>query len=350
MRFSYQLIPEQPLDQALSAIQLMDELGFWGCYSADETYHKDMWSLFAAAAGRTNRIRMGPEVTHVILKDPTIIAQQAATLDELTQGRAELVFSTGNVAMLRQYGVALDGMKPIARLREAHHVLRTFLAQGTIDFQGEFHSYSGLFTAARPVQNPFPIKLGGMRGPRSFELAGEIADGLHTACAYSREALEFTASAFRRGAERSGRDWRDLDLADNPLGAIALEPEPAREAARIMAAFYIGSMPAELLARHGIEVTDVRSIVEAFTAGDVQRALELTPPELGAALSVAGTARDWIEKIEGDFLPAGFNHLLVTFADPFLVESWSGRKIDGLPSLEDQLRLFHDEVMVALAG
>jgi 5,10-methylenetetrahydromethanopterin reductase len=175
MRFSYQLLPEQPVEELLDLIVLLDDLGFWACYSADETYHKDMWSIFAAAAGRTSRLRMGPEVTHVILKDPTIIAQQVATLDELTKGRAELVFSTGNFAMLKQYHVRLDGMKPIARLREAHHVLRTFLAERSIDFEGDYYSYSGLFTAARPVQNPFPIKLGGMRGPRSFELAGEIA-------------------------------------------------------------------------------------------------------------------------------------------------------------------------------
>jgi 5,10-methylenetetrahydromethanopterin reductase len=45
----------------------------------------------------------------------------------------------------------------------------------------------------------------------------------------------------------------------------------------------------------------------------------------------------------------GFNHLLVTFADPFLVESWTGRGVDGLPSLEEQLRIFHDEVMPAFS-
>jgi 5,10-methylenetetrahydromethanopterin reductase len=239
VRFSYQLIPEQPLEQLMSAIELMDELGFWGCYGADETYHKDVWTLFGAAASSTSRLRMGPEVTHVILKDPTNIAQQAATLDELTDGRVELVFSTGNLAMLKQYGVILAGSKPIARLREAHHVLRTFLAHGAIDFAGEYYSYAGLFTTARPVHDPFPIKMGAMRGPRSVELAGEVADGLHTAAAYSREALDFTAAAFRRGAERAGRDWRGLDLADNPLGAIATDPKPTREAARILAAFYI---------------------------------------------------------------------------------------------------------------
>ena len=348
MRFSYQLLPEQPVDELLDVIQLLDELGFWACYSADETYHKDMWSIFAAAAGRTKRIRLGPEVTHVVLKDPTIIAQQAATLDELTGGRAELVYSTGNFAMLKQYRVEL-GRKPIARLREAHHVFQTFLADGTIDFEGDFYAYSGLFTAARPVQDPFPIKLGGMKGPRSFELAGEIADGLHTALAYSPEALEFVARAFADGAGKAGRDWKELDLANNMLGAISADPAPAREASRIVAAFYVSSMPPELLVRNGIDPGEVGGIIDAFQGGDVRRALADTPVELGDALSVAGTPDDWVRAIEERMIPAGFNHLLVTFADPFLVESWSGTQIDGLPSLEEQLRLFHAEVMPSFA-
>jgi 5,10-methylenetetrahydromethanopterin reductase len=309
-----------------------------------------MWSLFAAAAARTSRLRMGPEVAGVILKDPTLAAQQVATLDELTNGRAELVFSTGNFALLEQYHVPLERTKkPLTRLREAHHVLTTLLAEGQIDFDGEHYAYSGLFTAARPVQAPLPVKLGGMRGPRSFELAGEIADGLHTALAYSREALEFTAEAFRRGAVKADRDWTTLDLADNMLGAIAADAEPARRAARIVAAFYLSSMPSELLQRNGVDPADVESAVNAFKAGDVERALELTPPAVGEALSVAGTAQDWIDKIERDFLPAGFRHLLVTFADPFLVESWAGITIEGLPSLEDQIHLFHAEVMPAFA-
>src|ERR1044071_6106523 len=105
MRFSSQLLPDQPLDELLDLIELMDRLGYWACYSADETYHKDMWSLFAAAAARTSRLRLGPEAAGIVLKDPTILAQQVATLDELTDGRAELVFSTGNFALLEQYRV-----------------------------------------------------------------------------------------------------------------------------------------------------------------------------------------------------------------------------------------------------
>jgi len=348
VRFSYNLLPEQPLDELLDTIELLDRLGFWACYAADETYHKDMWSLVAAAAARTSRLRLGPEVSGIILKDPTLVAQQAATLDELTNGRAELVVSTGNFALLEQYLVPPEQRKrPIQRLREAHEILTRVLADGRIDYEGEFYSYSGLFTAARPRQSPFPIKLGGMRGPRSFELAGEISDGLHTALAYSREALDFTADAFCRGAERAGRDWTTLDLADNMLGAIAEDGDAAREAARVVAAFYLSSMSPELLLRNGVEPEAVAPAIAAFNAGDVQRALELTPQAVGDALSVAGTAQDWIDKLEHDLIPAGFGHLLVTFADPFLVESWSGLTVDGLPSLDDQIRLFHDEVMSA---
>jgi 5,10-methylenetetrahydromethanopterin reductase len=348
MRFSYQLLPEQPLEELLATIELLDELGYWACYAADETYHKDMWALFAAAAGRTSRLRLGPEVAGVILKDPAIIAQQAATLDELTDGRAELVFSTGNFALLEQHRVPPElAKKPIKRLEEAHEVMTRFLADGQIDYEGEFYSYRGLFTAARPRQSRLPIKLGGMRGPRSFELAGGIADGLHTALAYSREALDFTVEAFRRGAERAGRDWTSLDLADNMLGAIAQDADAAREAARIVAAFYLSSMPRELLERNGVSVDEVAPAIAAFKGGDVQRALELTPAEVADALSVAGTAEAWVEKIRRDVQPSGINHLLVTFADPFLVESWAGMKIDGLPSLDDQIRLFHDSVISA---
>lgn len=187
-----------------------------------------------------------------------------------------------------------------------------------------------------------------MRGPRSFELAGEIADGLHTAAAYSREALDFTADAFRRGAARAGRDWETLDLADNMLGAIAEDADAAREAARVVAAFYLSSMPPELLSRNGVDPQDVAPAVAAFNEGDVQRALALTPPAVGDALSIAGTPQDWIDMIEQRLLPSGFNHLLVTFADPFLAESWAGLTIDVLPSLDDQIRLFHGSVIPAL--
>ena len=88
MKFSYVMLPDYPLEESLRAIKLADELGFHGCYAADETWHKDLWLLFAAAARDTTNIRFGPSLSGVVLREPTLIAQAAATLDELTNGRA----------------------------------------------------------------------------------------------------------------------------------------------------------------------------------------------------------------------------------------------------------------------
>jgi 5,10-methylenetetrahydromethanopterin reductase len=349
MDFSLQLLPEQPLAELIDVIRVADELGFRACYSADETYHKDMWILFGAAAPRTRRIRFGPEVTHVILRDPTLIAQQAATLDELTGGRAEIVFSIGNRAMLDQYGVKWQGTRPLARLREAHEVMRRFLADGRIDLEGEFYRYSGLFTAARPVQQPLPLKIGAMKGPGSFRLAGEIADGVHVACAHAPEALAYAAENVREGARRVGRVLdSSFDFCASVLGAISTDSAAAKEAARVAAAFYISSMAPELVERHGIAYEEVRPVVDAFGRGDVEDALELTTSEIGERLSIAGAPEDWIERIRADIVPHGYNHIALGLVDPYLVESWSGRRVAGLPSLADQLALFAAQVAPAL--
>jgi len=257
MKVSVQLIPEQPAEELLAVVQAADELGYYACYSADEIYHKDAWLLFAATARQTERIRLGPCVAPLYMRDPTHVAQLAATVDELSGGRAEVVLGIGNLAMLAQYGIEWQGTRPIGRLREATRVIRTLLDEGTIDFEGEFFAYAGVSSAARPVQEHVPVKLGAMGGPKSMQLAGEISDGLHTACAYSTEALRYAVHHFKVGAARGGRDADRLDLGDSLLGAIAPDPDVARRAGRILAAFYIPSMPPALLARHAIEPGEV---------------------------------------------------------------------------------------------
>ena len=84
MKFSYVMLLDYPLAESLEAIKLADELGFHAVYAADETWHRDLWLLFAAAAAETTRIRFGPSVSPVTLREPTLIAQAVCTLDELS--------------------------------------------------------------------------------------------------------------------------------------------------------------------------------------------------------------------------------------------------------------------------
>ena len=212
MRFSYVMLPDYPLSESLETIKLADELGFYAVYAADETWHKDLWLLFAAAADKTTNIRMGPSVSAVVLREPSLIAQATATLDELTNGRAEVVLSSGNFGLLAQYGIDWTKQKPLSRVKEGVHVIRTLLDDGAITYDGEFFTYKGLFTFARPVQDRVPVKMGAMRGPKSFQVAAEFSDGCHHALSYTRGAYEYMVEHMTIGAKRAGKDVQDLDI------------------------------------------------------------------------------------------------------------------------------------------
>src|SRR5918999_2689373 len=346
-RFSYVQLPDYPLSDSIAYIQKADELGFYGAYSVDETYHKDPWLLFAAAADKTEQIRMGPNVTHVILRDPTLVAQMLATLDELTNGRAEAVVSFGNLGMLGQYCIEWQGSRPLARVREGLDVMRTFLKDGAITHDGEFFKYSGLFTFARPIQDPIPLKIGAMGGPRSFELAGEVADGMHHALGYSRENYEYVVEHVTKGAEKAGRDVADLDLGAWIISVVANDRKLAKEAARIIVAFYIPSMPQSQVERHGIEYASLQPIFDAFASGDVAKAIELTTPELVDKLSVAGTPDEVVHQLKTDILSTGINHVIAALVDPVLVKFFSGQTVD-VPDVKSQLKLIADKVMPEL--
>ncbi len=349
MKFSYAMLPDYPLSESLASIERADELGFYAVYAADETWHKDLWLLFAAAAARTSQIRLGPSVSGVVLREPTLIAQAAATLDELTGGRAEVAVSSGNFGLLAQYHIDWAGTRPLSRVKEAVQVIRTLLDDGVITFDGEFFKYNGLFTFARPVQEHLPVKMGAMRGPKSFQVAAEVSDGCHHALSYTREAYDYMVENCRIGAERAGKDVADLDLGSWVVFSIAEDSAVAKDAARSMVGLYASSMPHEQLRRNGVEPEEVAPIIEAIGAGDLARGIELTSPDLAERLSIAGTPEECAAKIKSEVAPSGVNHMILAITDAALVKALMGRELEGVPDVNSQLQLVHDKVMPAFA-
>ena len=211
-------------------------------------------------------------------------------------------------------------------------MMRTFLDEGAITFEGDFFKYSGLYTFARPVQEGgIPIKMGAMKGPRSFRTAGEIADGMHQALAYSREAYDYSSGLLKEGAEKAGRDYAALDNGAWAVTVVSEDSAAAKQAARILVAFYISSMPPEQLARHGIDASELAPVVEALGGGDVAKAISLFEPHYAEKLSLAGTPEEVVEKIKTDIEPAGVNHMILSLADPALVKLFSGEDVPNVP-------------------
>ncbi len=216
-----------------------------------------------------------------------------------------------------------------------------------VTFDGEFFKYSGLFTFARPVQERLPVKMGAMRGPKSFEASAEFSDGCHHALSYTREAYEYMMKHCTIGAERAGKNVHDLDLGSWVVFSVAEDSAVAKDAARSMVGLYASSMPHEQLERNGVSPDEVAPIIEAIGSGDMAKGIELTSPDLAERLSIAGTPEEVTEKIKTNIEPTGINHMILAITDASLVKALMGREIAGVPNVDTQLQLVHDKVMPA---
>lgn len=347
MKFSYTTLLDYPLADSLEHIKTADENGYYACYAADETWHKDLWLLYAAAADKTKNVRFGPNLSSVYLREPTLICQALATLDELTGGRAEGVISCGNFGMLTQYGVDWKTIKPFSRVKEAHEVMRTFLDEGVITYDGQFHRYAGLFTFARPVQEHLPLYIGAMRGPKSMQLAGEVSDGVHSALGYNKAWYDYVVENVKIGAEKAGRNWEDLDIGAWCVITCGPDSEKAKTAARAIVTFYLSSQPDEQFEAHGIDPAETKAIVEVLGTGDLEKAYEMTTPAIAEKLSIAGTPDECVARIK-EMESAGVNHMILCVTDPYILKLFAQREVD-VPDVNGQLRLIADEVMPAFA-
>jgi 5,10-methylenetetrahydromethanopterin reductase len=172
---------------------------------------------------------------------------------------------------------------------------------------------------------------------------------VYAACSFSREALAFLIDNVRIGAQKVGRDLAQLDLCVSLTAAVADDPVAARRAARLKAAFYLPSMPQALIERHGVPFSEVEPINAAFARGDVADALRRTTDELADRFCIAGTPEEVAERINGDILPLGYNHVSLALADAEIPRAWAGTEIAGLPTLSEQVRLIAARVIPLIA-
>ncbi|HSA52975.1 MAG TPA: LLM class flavin-dependent oxidoreductase [Yinghuangia sp.] len=118
----------------------------------------DAWTVLAAVALATERVRIGPMVTAPARRRPGTLARQTTTLDQVSGGR--LVFGAGlGFTLEAEYGTWAEPVEPPAlarRLDETLEVLAGLWSGERIDFHGEFVTAADVVFRPTPVQRPRP--------------------------------------------------------------------------------------------------------------------------------------------------------------------------------------------------
>jgi probable F420-dependent oxidoreductase len=180
----------------------------------------DPYVALAAAASRTQRIRLGTGIALVAQHDPIALAKQLATLDLLSRGRLVLGVGYGwNREEMESHGI--DTKRRRARVREVMLAMQALWSQEVAEFRGEFVRFEPCWQWPKPVQQPRPtVLLGGAPGPTLFAHIAEYADGwIPIGGAGLREAQD----GLRRAVEAAGRDFAAIRIV--PMGVL---PSPEK--------------------------------------------------------------------------------------------------------------------------
>lgn len=351
MKFSLSLLPDVTPARAAEIARAAESNGIHGFWVADEIYHRDPWMTLAACALNTKRIRLGTGVTHVVLREPTFVAQALGTLDQMAPSRTFCGISIGNIGMLAQYLhlPPAKELKPFLRLEESLQIIRTLMRDGKVDYKGKFHQYSSI-TSSATTKNQVPFYLGGMGGPKSFQLAGKIGDGIMTAMGYSKEYHQYVVRNAAEGAAEAGRSQpKKLPYAAWDIFCTAPNSDAAREAARSFVAFYIPAMPDQQVKLHGVSAEAVKPIRDAFAKADFDLAVKLTTDEFVEKFSISGSPSEVVEKLERNFIQGGVDELVACIVEPEVVGSMMGVRIKDVPGYPANLELISKEVIPHLS-
>ena len=159
----------------------------------------ECWSMLPAIAAVTDRLRIGSLVAPTSVHHPAVLANRAATIDHISEGRLVLGIGAGwQINEHHAYGIDLEAPGTrVSRFEEAIQVIRSLLSEDRTDFRGDFYDITDAPANPKPVQTPLPI-LVGTGSPRMLritarhadewttwgapDMAGGALEKLHTAC------------------------------------------------------------------------------------------------------------------------------------------------------------------------
>ena len=178
--------------------------------------------ILAAAAARTHRIRLTSAVTVLSAADPVRVFQQFATLDLLSQGRAEIVAGRGSfVESFPLFGLKLEDYDSL--FAEKLDLLLNIRDNELVHWSGKHRApLTGQGVYPRPVQNPLPIWLGVGGTPESFARAGALGLPLMVAI-IGGETRRFRplVDLYRASGRQAGFTAAQLKVGVHALGYVA---------------------------------------------------------------------------------------------------------------------------------
>jgi 5,10-methylenetetrahydromethanopterin reductase len=205
VRFGVNFLPNHA-KATLTWVAVAEECGFEIAGIADsQSLYRDVYVVEGLVAASTRKIRFGSRVINPMTRHPAVAASAAATIEELAPGRTMIGIGTGDSS------VDNIGVRPAnhAELRSYVATIRDLLETGT-------SIYNGAPCKLTWFRGRIPIYLAAS-GPKTLQLAGEIADGVVINTGLTPEIVRDSIEQVKAGCARARRTIDEVDMWWLPL-------------------------------------------------------------------------------------------------------------------------------------
>jgi F420-dependent oxidoreductase-like protein len=288
MRFSLWTSSSQSWPDLLAAARHAESTGWDGVWVADhfmandpgptppDTPTLEAGSLVAALAAAVDRVRIGTLVYGNTYRHPAVLANMAATVDQVSGGRFVLGIGAGwQVNEHEQYGIELPPVgERVDRFSEAIQIVRSLLREPTTTFAGRHYRLTDALCEPKPVQSPLPI-LVGAKGDRMLGITARWADEWNTWGLPDHVAER--SGVLDRRCEEAGRDPGEIARSAQALLFITKDDATAAKLAESIPRPVLAGTPErlrEVVARYA-EVGLDELIIPDFTLGTGAERAEL---------------------------------------------------------------------------
>jgi len=328
MRLGMPLSYAGPFKQAADQAPLFEQAGIDIIWVA-EAYGFDAPSQMGYLAAKTQRVQIGSGILPIYTRTPALLAQTAAGIDALSEGRMILgLGASGPQVIEGWHGVAYD--HPLERTREIIDICRRVWQRQVLTNDGLYRlplppdQGTGLGKPlkliAHPVRAGIPIWVAAL-GPRNVRMTAEVADGWMPILFIPERAASVWGDALAQGAAARPAGLARLEVCAGGLAAVGDGLEGLRDLARPSVALYLGGMGAKgknfynsLAQRYGFEA-EAAQVQELYLAGHKDEAAAAVPAELLEKTSLIGSPGYLRERIAA-FADAGVTVLNIIPVGP----------------------------------
>lgn len=278
-------IPEQ-----LTIVDHAETLGYDAVFVA-ESWGREAFTRLGLFAEHTQSIRLGTGIVPVHSRSPTLLAQAAATLDEITNGRAFLGLGLSSPVVIESWhGIEFE--PGLRRQREAIEIINQALSGDPVDYSGSVFDLEHFHMRFDPPRNDLPIYVAA-QGPTNGKLVGEFADGwLPNRIPASR--LSSARKSIDDGARKQNRTSSAIETIPYVTSCVLDDGDHARDRCREAIAFYVGAMGSyhfEAVARNGYR-TEAETIRDHWQADDHSKARAAVTGDLLDEITLSGAPEE----------------------------------------------------------